>query len=89
MQPFKLNNNHTLAVEPYKNRLRLVVFKDDAEIVCRKEAPGRLKRFLLGDEERLLKGRLQLVKTAVGIGIEVKGEIVGEVLITSFKGAKI
>ena len=78
MSPIPLFPNYTLAIEPYeKLRVRLIVFKNGEEYVCRKESQYKLKQFLALDEGRAFKGRLQLVKCGDNISIEVKGEVLG------------
>ena len=73
----ELQENHTFSIEPQGKRLRLVVYKAGVEKVCRLETRKNLEKFLLGDENHLFKGRLQLAKTADGVNIVVKGEPVG------------
>jgi len=75
-----LSPNHTFTIEPYANRrVRLIVFKNGEEYVCRKESRYKLKQFLALDEGRAFKGRLQLVKGGNNIAIEVKGEVLGRI----------
>ncbi len=75
-----LSTNYTLTIEPYqKLRLRLIVFKNGEEYVCRKESLYKLKQFLALDEGRAFKGRLQLVKCGDNISIEVKGKVLGRI----------
>lgn len=73
-----LSHNYALSIEPYeKLRLRLIVYKNGEEYVCRKESLYNLKQFLSTDECRAFKGRLQLLKLGDDIGVEVKGQQVG------------
>jgi hypothetical protein len=85
MMPFLLNNELKFAIERDKKQVRLVVYKSEQEYVCRKESSGKLERFLRGDEDRIFKGRLQLCKNIDGIGIEIKGELVGVISINDFE----
>ncbi|MBW4891304.1 hypothetical protein KXQ82_16370 [Mucilaginibacter sp. HMF5004] len=80
MHPIPLSLNNTFAIEPYtKLCVRLIVFKNGEEYVCRKESIYKLKQFLALDEGRAFKGRLQLVKRGDIIAVEVKGEVLGMV----------
>ena len=86
MNSLKLNEIQNLAIEPNEKQLRLVVFKNGTEDVCRKEYLDKLKRFILSDETRLFKGRLQLIKTPDSIGVEVKGTMAGYIKKDDFLG---
>jgi len=80
MHPITLNPTHSLAIDPYeKLRLRLIIYKNDEEYVCRKESLYKLKQFLTLDEGRAFKGRLQLLKHGDDIAVEVKGELIGNI----------
>lgn len=80
MTTIPLSPIYTLGIEPYqKLRLRLIVFKNGEEYVCRKESIYKLKQFLALTEGRAFKGRLQLLKDGDVVGVEVKGEVVGVV----------
>jgi hypothetical protein len=69
----------SFAIGPYKERLRLIVFKNEKEYVCRKENRKNLAAFLLCETGQLFKGRLQLLKRADEIIVQVKGEAIGEI----------
>lgn len=62
MQQITLNNEHTLSFEPMGKSVRLIVSRADEELVCRKESLKNLHKFLLADEMKIFKGRLQLDK---------------------------
>jgi len=80
MAPIPLSQNYALSIEPYeKLRLRLIIYKNGEEYVCRKESLHNLKQFLSADEGRTFKGRLQLLKHGDDIAVEVKGELIGNV----------
>ncbi len=78
MLPIPLSHNYALGVERYdKLRLRLIVYQNNEEYVCRKESLYKLKQFLNLDEGRAFKGRLQLLKHGDDIAVEVKGQQMG------------
>jgi hypothetical protein len=77
MRSICLNNDLQLVVENCDNKVRLIVYKDGVENVCRKEAFGKLRRFITSDEKMLFGGRLRLHKNAEDIAVEVKGKIEG------------
>jgi hypothetical protein len=86
MTSIPLSNNYSVAIEPCeKLRLRLIVYKNDEEYVCRKESLYWLKQFLALDEGRAFRGRLQLLKHGDDIAVEVKGELIGTVSKTSLQ----
>jgi len=51
---------------------------------CRKENISRIKGFLIQQEARLFKGRLQLHKIDQHINIEVKGNVIGCINVDHF-----
>lgn len=77
MTLLKLGGPFTFGIERDEKRARLIVYNNGAEEVCRKELFSNLERFIRGDETRLFKGRLKLIKKDGHIGIEVKGEMTG------------
>ena len=77
MNPIGLNDTLQFCIEPFENRLRVVVLKDGVEWVCRKESFSKMNRFLNDNTNRIFKGRLQLIKSDHKITVEVKGETVG------------
>jgi hypothetical protein len=81
-----LKNNFSLGMERYAKRIRLVIYKDAEEFVCRKEAFPALEKFTETTTDHLFRGRLQLHKDAGEIHIEVKGEILGSIPVNQFKG---
>jgi hypothetical protein len=84
MTVFKLDDELSFAIERSEKRARLIVYKNGVENVCRKETFGNLNRFILLDEGHLFKGRLQLNKDNTGIGIEVKGKLMGTIKTEEF-----
>ena len=84
MTLLKLEHGFSFAIEPYEKRVRLIVYKDSVENVCRRESFKNLGRFILSDDEKLFKGRLQLYNNSEEIVIEVKGEIAGKMTIEDF-----
>ncbi|MFI5136853.1 MAG: hypothetical protein ACHQIM_03440 [Sphingobacteriales bacterium] len=77
METIKLNNDLLFSIEPYKNRVRLIVHKGEVENVCRIVDLKKLEHFIQNDDKSLFNGRLQLHKNIGGAGIEVKGKIAG------------
>lgn len=86
MTRLKLNNEFAMAVERYDKRARLIVYKNGAEDVCRKESFRNLERFILSDSGHAFKGRLQLQKTCEGVEVLVKGETLGSMAANVFLG---
>jgi hypothetical protein len=84
MNSLKLNNAHSLTIEPEGKRVRVVVYNNGLEEVCRKEYLSKLIRFIGSDQEQVFKGRLRLFKTAKGIVVEVKNEIAGYISTNDF-----
>jgi hypothetical protein len=83
-QPFittaiQLRNGICFHIEPYQNRVRLVLRKDDEEWICRREGFVNLYSFLNSEGSRLFKGRLQLVKQQDHIQVLGKGSIIGPI----------
>ena len=79
MNGLKLNEAQNLLIERDQKRLRLVVYKNGDEEVCRKEYLRNINRFLLTENNRLFKGRLQLNKIADRIDVVVKGKTAGSI----------
>ncbi len=77
MQLLNFDTNFSLGVEPDDKKIRLIVYRNDQELICRKTTLTEIKRFLDGTEERLFKGRLQLLKDGNHILIKAKNEIAG------------
>lgn len=75
----------TFNIFPHQEKLRLVVFNNDEEYVCRIESKKKLHQFLEGNDATLFKGRLQLIKNQDDIAIQVKGRILGELSIEAFR----
>lgn len=85
MDNIRLDNKFTFSVEPYNGKLRFVVNEHGREYACRVERKKAIESFLLADTARIFKGRLQLHKERKEITVEIKGEVVGTILLSSFK----
>lgn len=85
MKTIRLNNDLELALEPLGDRVRLVIVKDDKELACRKEYVKNLQRFLIGDEEKLFKGRLQLFKFKDEVEIILNKITIGKISLSNLK----
>jgi len=79
MNILKLNPGHTFAIENDGKQVRLVVYNNGVENVCRKSTIKSLIAFIQSGENHLFKGRLQLNKIPGGIGVLVKDRLVGEI----------
>ena len=77
MATINLSEGLILAAEADDKRIRLIIYKNDAELACRKTSLKEIDRFLVGAEPSLFKGRLQLLKDQGNILIKVKTDIVG------------
>lgn len=74
MQQLILNSKYVLVFEPSGSKIRIVVLDGGLESVCRKETLKNLTRFLVSEEIKIFKGRLQLRKINNAIEIIVKGK---------------
>ena len=84
MKTLKLNDSYTLALENQEKKVRLVVYNNGVENVCRKSTIKNLTTFIQSGENHLFKGRLQLNKIPGGIGVVVKDSLVGEIVTSDF-----
>ncbi len=84
MNAITFDHGFSFAIEHFEKRPRLIVYKDGVENVCRRESFKNLQRFILSDDEKIFRGRLQLYKSGGEIVIEVKGEIAGKMTIKDF-----
>jgi len=81
-----LTNSYAFNVEHITNRrMRLIVYKNGEEYVCRKENVKQLTEFLSEDEAKAFKGRLQLFKHHNDIAVTVKGEFIGSLTPTQLQ----
>ena len=80
----QFDNNCTLAVESSGKQLRLIIYRDEKEWVCRKESRHIILRFLEAENAQLFRGRLRLHKQQDAILVEVKGTIIGSLSEESF-----
>ncbi|MBP6688311.1 MAG: hypothetical protein KA160_10680 [Lacibacter sp.] len=74
-----------LSVEPYKQKQRLVVTDQGNEWVCRIESIRNLEMFLQQEQASIFKGRLRLHKHSKEISVEIKGNIVLQLTVASFR----
>lgn len=79
MNIIKLDNEHSFAIENLDKQVRLVVYNNGVENVCRKSTIKNIATFIQSGENHLFKGRLQLNKRPGGISVVVKGAVVGEI----------
>lgn len=79
MNIIKLDNEHSFAIENLDKQVRLVVYNNGVENVCRKSTIKNIVTFIQSGEDHLFKGRLQLNKGPRGISVVVKGAVVGEI----------
>ena len=84
MNILTLDNGYDLAIENADKKIRLVVYNNGVENVCRKSTLKNIATFVQSGENHLFKGRLQLQKENSGINILVKGSKVGEIPIQGF-----
>ncbi|BAU56037.1 hypothetical protein [Mucilaginibacter gotjawali] len=75
----KLNDPYFLDIENNGKNLRLVVYANGVEKVCRKTTHKSLSALIQSCENHLFKGRLQLFRNPEEISVVVKGEVVGEI----------
>lgn len=85
MNSARLNKSLALSVEPYNGKLRFVVNEAGKEWVCRIERKKAIETFLQAESNSIFKGRLQLHKFKNEIAVEVKGEVVGNIPVSSFQ----
>jgi hypothetical protein len=81
----KLNNDLSLAIEMDTANIRLVVYKQANEFVCRKCKLSELRKLIETDNTHLFKGRLQLYRSDRNITIEVKKEQIGWISLEQFQ----
>jgi len=84
MNIIKLDNEHSFAIENLDKQVRLVVYNNGVENVCRKSTIKSIEAFIQSGEDHLFKGRLQLNKRSGGISVVVKGAVVGEIPFKNF-----
>ena len=84
MNILKLDNEHAFSIENLDKQVRLIVYNNGVENVCRKSTLKNLSTFIQSGENHLFKGRLQLNKVAGGIGVVVKDRLVGEIATDDF-----
>ena len=74
-----LDNNQSLGIEKYDNRVRLVIVQNANEKACRKEHLKTIQHFLTNTDSTLFKGRLQLRKHSDNLSVLLKGECIGQI----------
>jgi len=84
MNILKLDNEHAFSIENLDKQVRLVVYNNGVENVCRKSTLKNLTTFIQSGDNHLFKGRLQLNKMTDGIGVVVKDSLVGKITIEDF-----
>ena len=77
MGVINISNGLSLSVGKAGKKLRLIVYTNGVENVCRKESARRLSGFIISNEQKLFNSRLQLIKNSEHIVVQVKGEIAG------------
>lgn len=76
MQRIILSEKYTLSFEPLGEKIRLILSEADIELVCRKETIKNLRNFILNDELKIFKGRLQLNKHKDIIEVIMKDKLI-------------
>lgn len=76
--------HYEFKIEPYQNKVRLIILKDGIELACRKQNRNPIQKFIEGEETSIFKGRLQLEKSKTAIELLFKREKV-----LSIKPAKL
>lgn len=74
MQQIVLNKRYSLSFEHQGEQIRLILLEDNVALVCRKETLKNLNSFLLKEELKIFKGRLQLYKQKDIIEVIMKGK---------------
>lgn len=82
---YPLDSAFTFSTLPHHEKIKLIVFKNHLEYVCRIENKKKLNQFLTSKDAILFKGRLQLIKKQEEIFIQVKGTIIGTISTCVFK----
>jgi hypothetical protein len=84
MHLIKLDDHQQFAVEHLPKKVRLILYNNGVENVCRMETARNIRHFVLSHQEIIFKGRPQLHKNAIGIEIKVKGKLVGIIGVRGF-----
>jgi len=84
MDVLKLNDGHALAIENMEKEVRLVLYNNGVENVCRKLTLKTIRHFIQPGENHLFKGRLQLYKNDHHVSVQAKGSIVGKIPLNNF-----
>lgn len=77
MGSIDLSNGFALRIEPYNDKVRVIVLLNNEEYVCRIALLPKLLDFAAAKEAHVFKGRLQLYKEAGLINVLAKGEVAG------------
>jgi len=85
MHQINLNEKYTLSFEQSGKKIRLIVSAANEKLVCRKETINNLKSFLLKDQLRIFKGRLQLNKLNDIIEVVMKDKPIAIVSASNFE----
>ncbi len=81
----KLKNSFQLGAVLNDKRVRLIIYKDGDEYVCRKESFNNPEKFLNQINVHIFKGQLQLYKKSTDINVVVRKEDAGRIRIKDFK----
>ncbi|WP_316737100.1 hypothetical protein [Pedobacter aquatilis] len=87
MENILLDDTFKLAFEKLPHKIRLIVFKNGEELVCRKEKLRMLFSFAETNTEHIFKGRLQFYKLGDKINVQVKNKLIGIISNADFKNA--
>lgn len=74
--PLNSNSQYKIGIEPYRQRLRIVIWKDEKEIACRKEDKKVLSSFCNTENESLFQGRIKLNSSIKYISVFFKAEFI-------------
>ena len=85
MESINLENDLTLSFEKLSHTIRLIVSKDNKELICRREKLRNLFAFTKLNKAHFFKGRLQLCKSDDKIAILFKNENIGTISAEGFK----
>ena len=74
-----------MSFEPLGKIVRLIIAEADEELVCRKVTIKNLKIFLIADEPKIFRGRLQLCKRNNVIEVIMKDKPIAIISLSSFE----
>lgn len=85
MQQLILSDKLILSFELLDRKVRLIISELDTELACRKETVKNLRQFLIADETKVFKGRLQLHKYNEVIEVILNNKPVAAISTKDFK----